>query len=289
MILGCHTKYTDKQLLGCTHQAIKYGANTFMFYTGAPQNSIRRSINMDYLNKAWELMKENNIDINNVVCHAPYIVNLANPKVNEFGISFLKDEITRCEVLNVKKLIIHPGSATGVSRSDGIDNIIKSLNKIISKEQNVIILLETMAGKGNECGSSLDEIKTIINGVEHKEKIGVCLDTCHLHDGGYNMANFDEFLDLFDNLIGIDKIGCIHLNDSKNEFNSHKDRHQNIGYGNIGFDNLLNITYNERIKNVPKILETPWYEDNPPYKQEIEMIKNKKFNENLYNDIIENS
>ena len=156
----------------------------------------------------------------------------------------------------------------------------------VGKENNITILLETMAGKGSEVGSKLEEIQAIINGVEDKEHIGVCLDTCHLSDGGYDIENFDLFLDNFDKLIGINKIGCVHVNDSKNIKGSHKDRHENFGFGNIGYDTLINIIYNERLENVPKILETPYVDkDYPPYKYEIEMIKNKKFDENLLEKI----
>ena len=289
MLIGSHTSFANKQLLGCVQEALSYGANTFMFYTGAPQNSIRKSIDMEYTKEAWELMKENNIDIDNVICHVPYIVNLANPKVNEFGTTFLNSEIVRCTHLGVKKLILHPGSATGVSKGEGIENIITCLNKVITKDMDCIILLETMSGKGNECGSTLEELKEIIDSVILKDKIGVCLDTCHLNDAGYDMSDFDSFLDLFDDLIGLNKIYCVHLNDSKNELNTHKDRHANIGFGTMSFTTLLNIVYNERLKNVPKILETPYYEEKAPYKEEIEMLRDKQFNSNLYSSIKENS
>ena len=286
IILGSHTSFANNQLLGCVKEAIDNGANTFMFYTGAPQNSIRKPINKEYLNSAYELMKENNIDINNIVCHVPYIVNLANPLTNAFGTFFLNSEIERCEILKVKKLILHPGSATNITKVEGIKNIITCLNKVITKEQSVTILLETMAGKGNEIGSNIEELMAIIDGIDIKDKIGVCLDTCHINDAGYK---FDEYLELFDKMIGIERIGCIHLNDSKNEMGTHKDRHENIGYGMIGFDKLLDVVYNERLKKVPKILETPYFENNySPYKLEIKMIKTKAFNPNFYDDIKDN-
>ena len=153
---------------------------------------------------------------------------------------------------------------------------------LFSSYKDITVLLETMAGKGTEVGSKLEELKKIIDLVEDKKHIGVCLDTCHLSDAGYDIVNFDKFLDLFDELIGIDKIKCVHINDSKNEVGRHKDRHENIGYGKIGFDTLINIIYNNRLKNIPKILETPYVDKKyPPYKYEIEMIKNKKFDEKL--------
>ena len=239
--------------------------------------------------EALTLMKEHNIDYSKVIVHAPYIINLCNEEKFEFSVNFLTEEVNRCNQLGVKYLVLHPGSHVGLGIEKGIENIVKGLNMVftnVGKENNIIILLETMAGKGSEVGSKLEEIKAIIDGVEDKEHIGVCLDTCHLSDGGYDIENFDEFLNNFDNLIGIDKIGCVHVNDSKNEKNSHKDRHENFGFGNVGYETLINIIYNERLENVPKILETPYVDkDYPPYKYEIEMIKNKQFDENLLEKI----
>ena len=183
-------------------------------------------------------------------------------------------------------MVLHPGAHVGAGVDKGIENIIDGLNKIIDNSTRVKILLETMAGKGSEVGSRLEEIKSIIDGVNDKNHIGVCLDTCHLNDAGYDMNDFDSFLDEFDKIVGLDYIHCIHINDSKNELGSHKDRHENIGFGTIGFEALINIIYNERLINVPKILETPFIDkEYAPYKFEIEMIRNKKFNENLYNDV----
>lgn len=293
LYIGSHVSFDSKeQLLKSVKEAVSYGANTFMFYTGAPQNTNRCVIDDGLTYKAYELMKENGIDLEKVICHAPYIVNLANdidPSKYDFSISFLKNEVSRLETLGIKYLVLHPGSSVGIERSHAINNIIMGLNKILYPGCTVTILLETMAGKGTEIGKDLNEIKTIIDGVEYKDNIGVCLDTCHLNDSGINIANFDNFLDEFDKLIGIDKIKCIHINDSKNHIGEHKDRHENFGLGTIGFDNLINVIYNERLKNVPKILETPYVgekKEYPPYKYEIEMIRNKKFNENLINDII---
>lgn len=295
MIIGSHVHFDKSQLVGSVKEAINYGANTFMFYTGAPQNTIRNAIDMELLNEAKELMKENNIKIENVICHAPYIINLANKEKTDnwnFSISFLKSEIKRCEELGIKYIVLHPGSSVNYPKEEGIKNIIDGLNYVISDNDKCMILLETMAGKGSECGSKLEELKEILAGI-NSNNIGICLDTCHLNDAGYDMSNFDEFLKIFDNLIGLDKIKCIHINDSKNTLFSHKDRHANLGFGTIGFNNLLNIIYNDKLKDVPKILETPYINKNdeekaltlPPYKLEIEMINNKKFNENLINDV----
>ena len=263
MIIGSHVSFGAEQLLGSAKQAKSFGANTFMFYTGAPQNTIRKEIDDNKTQEALEYMKENNIDINNVICHAPYIINLAN-RENEvswnFSCSVLKNEIA-------------------------LDNIASAINLIIDENTKPMILLETMAGKGTECGKTMNELKTILDKIILKDKVGICLDTCHLNDSGIDIKNFDEYLNLFDKLIGLDKIKCIHINDSKNEIGSHKDRHANIGYGTIGFDNLINVLYNEKLKKVPKILETPYIEEYPPYKLEIEMILTKKFNPNLYEDV----
>ena len=290
LILGCHVGFKkDTQVLGSLKEALSYGANTFMFYTGAPQNTARYPIQDGLTLEALTLMKEHNIDYSKVIVHAPYIINLCNEEKFEFSVNFLTEEVNRCNQLGVRYLVLHPGSHVGLGVEKGIENIIKGLNMVftnVGKENNIIILLETMAGKGSEVGSKLEEIKTIIDGVEDKEHIGVCLDTCHLSDGGYDIENFDEFLDNFDKLIGINKIGCVHVNDSKNEKGAHKDRHENFGFGNVGFNTLLNVIYNERLENVPKILETPYVDkDYPPYKYEIEMIKNKKFDEQLLEKI----
>lgn len=292
LLIGSHVSFkSNTQLLGSTKEALSYGENTFMFYTGAPQNTKRSKIDDNLTNKALKLMNENNIDIKNVIVHAPYIINLANDENKEkylFAINFLKEEIKRVEKIGVKKIVLHPGSYTTLDIDRGIKCIINALNDVLKDDSSVSILLETMAGKGTEIGFKLEHLKRIIDGVSNKDRLMVCLDTCHLNDAGYDMSNFDVFLDEFNDIIGIEKIGCIHINDSKNILSSHKDRHENIGHGMIGFENLLNIIYNERLNNIPKILETPYVKDRlyPPYKFEIEEIKNKKFNSNLYEDII---
>ena len=284
LIIGSHVGFKkDTQLLGALDETLSYNGNAFMFYTGAPQNTVRMPLNDDLTFKALEKMKENNISLDNVVVHAPYIINLANNKDLDkynFSINFLKQECNRCTDLFVKKLVLHPGSHVGCGSDVGINNIINALNEVL-KESDTTILLETMAGKGTEVGKTLEEIKQIIEGVIYKDKIGICLDTCHLSDAGYDVSKFDEILDILESYNLLDKVLCIHINDSKNIRGSHKDRHENIGYGEIGFDNLINIIYNKRLEQVPKILETPYINDLPPYKEEIEMIKDKKFNPNL--------
>jgi deoxyribonuclease-4 len=291
LYIGSHVGFKkDSQLLGSVREALSYGANTFMFYTGAPQNTSRYPI-MDGLTlEAMALMKEHDFDYSKVVVHAPYIINLANDKDPEkfkFSVRFLQEELERCELLGIKSIVLHPGSHVGLGVDAAISNIAKGLNMILGTH-DVTILLETMAGKGTEVGSSLEEIKRIVDLVDDKEHIGVCLDTCHLNDAGYDMSEFDSFLNRFDSLIGLDKIGCVHVNDSKNVLGAHKDRHENIGFGTISFDNLISIIYNNRLENIPKILETPFVDrEFAPYKYEIEMIRNKKFDSDLIEKIRE--
>lgn len=284
LIMGSHVGFKkDTQLLGSLKEALSYGANTFMFYTGAPQNTMRYDIDDSLTKEAMSIIEKEGIDYSKVIVHAPYIVNLANnkdPDKYNFSINFLKEEVNRCEKLGIKYLVLHPGSHVGLGVDVGIKNIVDALN-IILEDSTVTILLETMAGKGSEIGSNFKEIKKIITGIKNKDRIGVCMDTCHMNDAGYDVSNFDQLLDYFDDIVGLDYVKCIHVNDSKNEKNSHKDRHENIGCGTIGFDNLINIIYNPRLESIPKILETPYVEKKAPYKYEIEMIKNKKFEQNI--------
>lgn len=297
LIIGSHVSFNKETgLLGSVKEALSYGASTFMFYTGAPQNTVRAKIDEEQTKKAKELMQENSININDVIIHAPYIVNLANNKDEDkfnFAINFLKQELDRAQTLGINKVVLHPGSHVGLGEEKGLENISAALNDVLKEKEGPIICLETMAGKGTELGKNFSELKTIIDNVKNNERLLVCLDTCHLNDAGYDISHFDKLLEEFDQIIGINKIGCIHINDSKNQINSHKDRHENIGKGTIGFENLINVIYNEKLKEIPKILETPYVSINggkdrtyPPYKQEIEMIKNKKENPNLLEDIV---
>jgi len=298
LIIGSHVSFnSNSQLLGSVKEAISYGANTFMFYTGAPQNTKRSEIKDELTMEAYKLMKENNIDLSKVVVHAPYIVNLGNSKNFDFSVSFLIQELERCSMLGVKYLVLHPGASVDLPRQIAIKNIYDGLNLILDNDYDVMVLLETMAGKGTEIGKSFEELKIIIDNVKFKDKIGVCLDTCHINDAGYDISNFDGVLDEFDKIIGLDKLKCIHINDSKNEKGAHKDRHENFGFGYLGFDNLINIIYNKRIENIPKILETPYVtkDDNSkerlyaPYKYEIEMIRNRVFDKEMIERIRKNN
>ena len=291
LIIGSHVSFTkDKQMLGSVIEALSYGSNTFMFYTGAPQNTARKEIDDNLTVLAHNLMSNENINIDDVIVHAPYIINLANDKNHEFSVNFLKQEIDRVEKLGVKKLVLHPGSHVGLGVEKGIENIISALNEVIEKDTKVTICLETMAGKGSELGTSFEQLKKMIDGVKYNDKVAVCLDTCHINDAGYDMNNFDQVLEEFDKIIGLDKLLVLHINDSKNEKGAKKDRHENIGYGTIGFDNLEKVLYHEKLKDVPKILETPYIDTEigklAPYKFEIKMIRERKFNDNLVNDLI---
>ena len=288
LIIGSHVSFNKQDgLLGSAREAISYGATTFMFYTGAPQNTARYPIEEEKTKEALKLMEENNIDIKNVVIHAPYIINLSNASNKDFGVSFLRQELSRAKALGVDKVVLHPGSHVGVGVDNGIKNTADCLN-LVPEAKEVMVCLETMAGKGSEIASNLEEIRKIMDLVEYP--LYVCIDTCHLNDAGYDMSDFDSFLEKFDQIIGIDRIKCVHINDSMNPIASHKDRHANIGNGTIGFDNLIKIIYHEKLKDVPKILETPYTSISgerlyPPYKFEIKMIREKKFDEKLIENI----
>ena len=292
LIIGSHVSFKKEDgLLGSVKEALSYKANTFMFYTGAPQNAKRLPINMELVDEAKKMMIDNGIDINNVIVHAPYIINLANG--DDFAVSFLRQEVERCIKIGINKLVLHPGSYVSLSKEEGINNIVLGLNKILNKDMNIKILLETMAGKGTEIGCSFEDLKYIIDNVKYNEKLGVCLDTCHINDAGYDISSFDNVMMEFDNIIGIERLLCLHINDSKNIRGSKKDRHENFGFGTLGFDNLLKIVYYPNLESVPKILETPYVSKDddskerlyPPYKEEIEMIRNKEFDVDLISKI----
>lgn len=292
LIIGSHVSFKKEDgLLGSVKEALSYKANTFMFYTGAPQNAKRLPINMELVDEAKKMMIDNGIDINNVIVHAPYIINLANG--DDFAVSFLRQEVERCIKIGINKLVLHPGSYVSLSKEEGLNNIVLGLNKILNKDMNIKILLETMAGKGTEIGCSFEDLKYIIDNVKYNEKLGVCWDTCHINDAGYDISSFDNVMMEFDNIIGIERLLCLHINDSKNIRGSKKDRHENFGFGTLGFDNLLKIVYYPKLESVPKILETPYVSKDddskerlyPPYKEEIEMIRNKEFDADLISKI----
>ncbi len=279
--IGSHVSMSGKDmLLGSVNEALSYGATTFMFYTGAPQNTARKPVDALKVEEAKAKMKEAGINIDDVVVHAPYIINLANtikPETFDLAVRFLKEEIQRCEAIGASRLVLHPGSHVKAGDEAGLQQIIKGLDMAIDPTSHVKIALETMAGKGSELGCSLDQIQYMIENVKHGEMLGICLDTCHLHDSGYDLNEFDKILDEVDERIGIERILAIHINDSKNVRGARKDRHENIGHGYIGFDILNSIVNNPRLKDVPKILETPYIEGKAPYKEEIDMFKNQTF------------
>lgn len=293
LIIGSHVSFAkEKQLVGSVLEALSYGANTLMLYTGAPQNTKRQVISTSLTEEGHKLMQENGINKENVIVHAPYIINPSNDANFDFNVSFLKQEIARVQQLGLSLLVLHPGSHVGLGVTKGIENTIEVLNASLSEHDNIIVCIETMAGKGTEIGFTFEQIAEIIEGVKLKNKIGVCLDTCHINDAGYDLNHFDEVLNDFDKIIGLEYLKCVHINDSKNVLRAHKDRHDNIGQGTIGFDNLLKVIYHDKLKGIPKILETPYIGENndkerlyPPYKAEIQMIKEKKINNHLLEDI----
>ncbi|WP_251668712.1 MULTISPECIES: deoxyribonuclease IV [unclassified Sporosarcina] len=293
MLLGSHVSMSGKKMLeGSSEEAAGYGANTFMIYTGAPQNTRRKPIEELNIESGTALM--NKSGQSNIVVHAPYIINIANttkPETFRLGVDFLQQEIRRTEALGANQIVLHPGAHVGAGAETGIAKIIEGLNEVLSENANVRIALETMAGKGTECGRSFDEIAKIIDGVENNERLSVCFDTCHVHDAGYDIVNdFAGVLEEFDKIVGLDRISVIHVNDSKNECGAGKDRHENIGFGHIGFDPLAYIVHHPTFKDVPKILETPFIgtdkaNKRAPYAVEIAMLKNKKFTPELLKEL----
>ncbi|MBF7017007.1 deoxyribonuclease IV [Staphylococcus durrellii] len=295
MLLGSHVSMSGKKMLeGSAEEAHKFGESTFMIYTGAPQNTRRKPIEDLNITKGHEAME--NYGLSNIVVHAPYIINIANtekPHVFNLGVEFLQNEIERTEAIGAKDIVLHPGSHVGAGAEVGIKKIIEGLNEVLTQDNDVRIALETMAGKGSEIGRSFEELAQIIDGVHNNERLSVCFDTCHTNDAGYNVKeDFDGVINEFDKIIGIDRIKVLHVNDSKNPIGAHKDRHENIGFGHIGFDALNYVIHHETFKEIPKILETPYVGEDkknkkPPYKYEIDMIKNQQFDPNLKEKILQ--
>ncbi|AUJ51230.1 deoxyribonuclease IV [Staphylococcus hominis] len=294
MLIGSHVSMSGKKMLeGSAEEAHQFGESTFMIYTGAPQNTRRKSINDLNIEKGHKVMEQ--YGLSNIVVHAPYIINIGNttkPEVYELGVNFLQNEIERTQALGAKDIVLHPGAHVGAGADKGINQIIKGLNEVLTHDHDVRIALETMAGKGTEIGRSFEELARIIDGVTHNDRLSICFDTCHTHDAGYNIKNdFDGVLNEFDKIIGIDRIKVVHVNDSKNEQGAHKDRHENIGFGYIGFDALNNVVHHEAFKDIPKILETPYVGEDkknkkPPYRFEIEMLKSQIFDPKLKEKIL---
>ena len=256
MLLGSHVSMSGKKMLeGSAEEAHKFGESTFMIYTGAPQNTRRKPIEDLNITKGHEAMEK--YGLSNIIVHAPYIINIANtekPHVFNLGVEFLQNEIARTEAIGAKDIVLHPGSHVGAGADVGIKKIIEGLNEVLTQDNDVRIALETMAGKGSEIGRSFEEIAQIIDGVHHNERLSVCFDTCHTNDAGYNVKeDFDGVINEFDKIVGIDRIKVLHVNDSKNPIGAHKDRHENIGFGHIGFDALNYIIHHDTCKDIPKI------------------------------------
>lgn len=283
MKLGSHVSMAGKGLLSAAKEAYSYGANTFMIYTGAPQNTIRKKVEDLYIEEGKQFMQENGIS--DVIVHAPYIINLASPEKRIFrlAVDFLQKEIERTEAIGSEHIILHPGSHVKSGEETGLIRIIEGLNEVIQKDQKVKITLELMAGKGTELNYNFNQTATILNGVIHSDKLSVCFDTCHVHDSGYDIIdNFDGVLEEFDKIVGLDRLEVFHINGSLNPRGARKDRHANIGAGadnpkgidHIGLDALKYIIHHEKVKGKPCILETPWLDKTTNlYKEEITMLR----------------
>ncbi|WP_281165004.1 deoxyribonuclease IV [Liquorilactobacillus sicerae] len=295
-LLGCHVgmKAPD-MLLGAAREALAYRATCFMIYTGAPQNTRRKPISAMKIAAGQKLMQTN--QLGPLIIHAPYIINLGNtkkPQNFEFAVNFLHEEIQRAAALNATQITFHPGAHVGAGDQAAIKNIIRGLNAVIEPQQTVKIALETMAGKGTEVGRTFEQLAEIIAGVVYNDKLSVTFDTCHTNDAGYAVKDdFDGVLEHFDHCIGLERLQVLHLNDSKNPCGSHKDRHENIGFGTIGFQALNYIVHHPALKSVPKIMETPYIgldkqHQYPPYAFEIQMLEQQKFFTGMKKKVIEN-
>ena len=281
IFLGSHVSMkAPNYLLGSIQEELSYDANACMIYTGPPQNSKRVPIEKFKVDEAKRLMEEHDFSMERVIIHAPYIINLANsmrPETAEFGVEFLQEELRRVEAIGASILVLHPGAHVKAGVEVGMEWIVNGLNQVLDQDDsNVVIALETMAGKGSEIGSNFEELAKIREQIHKKERIKICLDTCHIHDAGYDLTAFDEVLDEFDSILGLENLAVLHINDSKNERGARKDRHENIGNGFIGFETLVKIVHHPKLESITKILETPYIENKPPYKEEIEQLRSWK-------------
>lgn len=296
MILGSHTSMSGKKmLLGAAEEAASYGANTMMIFTGAPQNTRRKDPSQMNIPAGQEYMKEHGID--HLIGHAPYIINLGNTKKMdkyEFGIEFMKGEVGRCDALGIEAISFHPGAHVGLGVDSALKSVAAGLDEVMKTNPKVSVAIETMAGKGTEVGTTFEQLAKIIDLTPHNDNLSITFDTCHTSDAGYDIKNdFDGVLNQFDKIIGLDRLSVIHLNDSKNPCGSHKDRHTNIGFGTIGFDALNYVCHHPQLEDIPKIMETPYVMVDPdkkksvaPYKAEIEMLKNQKFDPEMRDKLI---
>jgi deoxyribonuclease-4 len=294
--IGSHVSFSDKGLLSATREASQYGSSSFMIYTGAPQNTRRKPMESMYLDEGKQLMKE--LGMEEIVVHAPYIINLGSYKSNtyELAVSFLQEEIRRTHAIGVRNIVLHPGAYTDKDPEYGVSRIAEGLNEVLNgvKETDVNIALETMAGKGTEIGRSFEELAAIMDKVEHNERLTVCMDTCHIHDAGYDIVNnLDGVLEEFDRIVGLERIAVVHLNDSKNPVAAGKDRHAPVGSGWLGFDTIRNVVHHEVLQGRPFILETPWIgkdakTQRPMYEAEIALLRGdvaERFGQEFMNQI----
>lgn len=294
--LGSHVGMSGKEmLLGSAKEAVSYGADTFMFYTGAPQNTRRKDISELNIDAAWDYMGKHGI--RDIIVHAPYIINLGNsikPETFKLAVDFLAMELERSAACKSRLIILHPGAHVGAGADTGIRQVVKGLNEVLTRDTSLYIALETMAGKGSELGRDFEELARIYDGVTCNDKLRVCFDTCHTHDSGYDIVHdFDGVIRQFDRILGKDQIAVFHINDSKNVMGAAKDRHANLGFGEIGFDALSHIVHHPDFENIPKILETPFIpspvdpkKSYAPYKHEIEMLRNRKFDPDIQEKIL---
>lgn len=291
MKIGSHVSMSAPLYLeGSIKEALSYNANAFMLYTGAPQNTRRKPMNELRIEEMKQVMKEHNIPLENIIIHAPYIINLANalkPETFELGVSFLQQEIERTKQIGAKIIVLHPGSHVKVGEQVGLDKIVEGLDLAMEHVDDLYIALETMAGKGSELGYNFQQLAYIKSKCKYGSQIKVCMDTCHIHDAGYDIHNFDNVLAEFDEVIGLEHLVCLHINDSKNVQGARKDRHSNIGFGEIGYDALKTIVHHPKLMHVVKILETPYVNGNAPYFNEIAMLKEGTFNPNVLDDYME--
>ncbi len=295
MIIGSHVGMNGREMfLGSVKEALSYGADTFMVYTGAPQNTRRKPIEELHIEEGLALMKEHGLET--FVVHAPYIINLGNStNADTFGLAveFLRVELERTAAMHGATLVLHPGSHVGEGIDAGIAQIVKGLNEVLTPDTPVTIALETMAGKGSEVGRSFEEMARIYDGVTHNSKLRLCLDTCHLHDAGYPVRDdFDAVLTAMERYFPVNQVACIHLNDSVNVSGAAKDRHANVGFGEIGFEALVQIANRPEFSRIPLILETPYVpregskvREFAPYRRELQMIRDGVFDPALLEHI----
>jgi deoxyribonuclease-4 len=279
--IGSHVSFSDTGLLNAANEAVSYGSSTFMIYTGAPQNTRRRAVDKLFIEEGKQVMAK--AGIGEIVVHAPYIVNLGSYKADTYrlAVDFLQEEIRRTHHIGVRNIVLHPGAYTEKDAEYGIARIAEGLTEVLegTQETGVNIALETMAGKGTEIGRTFEELAQIIDKVALNERLTICMDTCHIHDAGYDVVNdFDGVLRQFDDVIGLERLAVIHVNDSKNPQGAAKDRHAPVGSGWIGFEAIANVVRHEALRDKPFVLETPWIgkteaTSRPMYEAEIALLR----------------